>query len=74
MRIIFLAMSQLKPIKQSLVPQGFFLGGTGVPPGSKNFALPHIDCHPSFFDQSLFPQLSFVPENFKNVTSFFFQF
>ena len=46
----------------------------GVPTGGENFAhLPATDCCPCFLTKAC-PQLSFVPQNFKNFTSFFSQF
>ena len=50
---------------------GFFPGGE---PGGNKFAHPPNRPPSSLFDQSLFPQLSFVPKNFKKITSFFSQF
>ena len=53
--------------------QVFFFGGDCGPSGSKNFGPPHWLLSP-IFDQSLSPQLSFVPGNFKKFTSFFSHF
>ena len=44
---------------------GFFPGGTGGPPSSKNFVNPPIRHLSPFLDQGLSPQLRFVPENLK---------
>ena len=53
----------------------FFGRGTGGTPGGKNFARPPPTDHCSSFLTKACPiQLSFVPKNFKNFTSFFSQF
>ena len=55
----------------------FFLGEGDweSPQAPKNWSVPPPNQPPSLlFDQSLSPQLSFVPENFKNFTSFFSQY
>ena len=54
--------------------QGFFPGGLGVPPRQKFCLSPPTDCRPRFLIRAYPPQLSFVPENFKYLTSFYSQF
>ena len=54
--------------------QDFFPGGWGCPGQQKLCPSPTNQLPSPLFDQSLFPQLIFVPENFKNFTSFFSQF
>ena len=69
----------------SLTPQvctpsmGEWVGGArffplGTSPGGKNFALPPTDRCPRFLTRACPPQLSFVPQNFKNFTSLFSEF
>ena len=45
----------------------------GVPQAAKILPVPPTDRRPRFLTTAS-PQLSFVPENFKNFTSFFSQF
>ena len=62
-----------RPIFFKTTLAGFFPGGGGD--HGKNFAhLLQPTAVPTFWPEPVFPQLSFVPENFKNFTSFFSQF
>ena len=51
-----------------------FSWGMGSPQVEKNLPVPPTDHQPCFLTRACPPLLSFVPQNFKNFTSFFSQF